>query len=111
MKRKVNLIVAMLHRPRVLFLDEPTVGVDVLSKQEIVAHLQVLHREGMTIVYTSHDMAEAEKLCTQVVLMDRGRIVCEGSPAELQNRTGRASLEELFMARTGLMYEYPSANI
>lgn len=111
MKRKVNLIVAMLHRPRVLFLDEPTVGVDVLSKQEIVAHLQVLHREGMTIVYTSHDMAEVEKLCTQVVLMDRGRIVCEGSPAELQNRTGRASLEELFMARTGLMYEYPGANI
>ena len=111
MKRKFNLIVAMLHRPRVLFLDEPTVGVDVLSKQEIVAHLQVLHREGMTIVYTSHDMAEAEKLCTQVVLMDRGRIVCEGSPAELQNRTGRASLEELFMARTGLMYEYPGANI
>ena len=74
MKRKVNLIVAMLHRPRVLFLDEPTVGVDVLSKQEIVTHLQALYREGMTIVYTSHDMAEAEKLCTHV-LRDRKSVV------------------------------------
>ncbi len=101
MKRKVNLMVAMLHRPRVLFLDEPTVGVDVLSKQEIVTHLQALHREGMTLVYTSHDMAEAEKLCTHVALMNRGRVVCEGAPAGLLNRTGTATLEELFMARAG----------
>lgn len=100
MKRKLNLLVALLHRPRILFLDEPTVGVDVHSRQEIIAHLRSLNADGMTIVYTSHDMVEAEQLCTRVALMNRGAIVCVGTPDALLTKVGLASLEALFIART-----------
>jgi len=100
MKRKLNLLVALLHRPRILFLDEPTVGVDVHSRQEIIAHLRALNADGMTIVYTSHDMVEAERLCTRVALMNRGATVCVGTPDALLTMVGLASLEALFIART-----------
>lgn len=102
MKRQVNLIAALLHRPEILILDEPTVGVDVQSRRIIVDNLLQLNREGITIVYTSHDMHEAEQLCTFVSLMNKGKIVCEGIPAELISNERVASLEQLFMARTGL---------
>ena len=102
MKRQVNLIAALLHQPEVLILDEPTVGVDVQSRQIIVANLQRLNREGITIVYTSHDMYEAEQLCTFVSLMNKGKIVCEGIPAELISSECVASLEQLFIAKTGI---------
>jgi ABC-2 type transport system ATP-binding protein len=100
MKRQVNLIAALLHRPSLLFLDEPTVGVDVHSRRAIIENLQNLHRRGMTIVYTSHDMKEAEQLCTHVALMNHGRIVCEGAPRKLTGEAGVASLEELFIRKT-----------
>ena len=102
MKRQVNLIAALLHQPEILFLDEPTVGVDVQSRQIIVTNLQRLNREGMTIVYTSHDMHEAGQLCTFVSLMNKGRIVCEGIPSELIRNENVASLEKLFIAKTGI---------
>ena len=100
MKRQVNLIAALLHRPTLLFLDEPTVGVDVHSRQTIVENLQLLHRNGMTIVYTSHDMKEAEQLCTYVALIHHGQIVCEGVPDELIAESSVLSLEELFIQKT-----------
>ena len=100
MKRKLNLLVALLHRPRILFLDEPTVGVDVHSRQEIIAHLRALNTNGMTIIYTSHDMVEAERLCTRVALMNRGATVCEGTPEALLTEARMPSLEALFIART-----------
>ncbi|MDR2680442.1 MAG: ABC transporter ATP-binding protein [Tannerella sp.] len=100
MKRQVNLIAALLHRPALLFLDEPTVGVDVHSRQAIIENLQSLHRNGMTIVYTSHDMKEAEQLCTHVALMNHGRIVCEGVPGRLAGEASVSSLEELFIKKT-----------
>lgn len=93
MKRQVNLIAALLHRPSLLFLDEPTAGVDVHSRRAIFENLRKLHRDGMTIVYTSHDLKEAEALCTRVALMHHGRIVWQGAP--------RAdSLEALFVEKT-----------
>ncbi|MDR1382157.1 MAG: ABC transporter ATP-binding protein [Tannerella sp.] len=100
MKRQVNLIAALLHRPALLFLDEPTVGVDVHSRRVILENLQHLHRNGMTIVYTSHDMKEAEQLCTHVVLMNHGRTVCEGVPRQLVGEASVSSLEELFISKT-----------
>ena len=102
MKRQVNLIAALLHQPEILILDEPTVGVDVQSRQTIVTNLQRLNREGMTIVYTSHDMHEAEKLCTFVSLMHKGKIVCEGIPSELIRNENATSLEQIFIANTGI---------
>jgi ABC-2 type transport system ATP-binding protein len=100
MKRQVNLIAALLHRPALLFLDEPTVGVDVHSRRVIIENLQNLHRSGMTIVYTSHDMKEAEQLCTHVALMNHGRIICEGVPRRLIDEASVSSLEELFIKKT-----------
>jgi len=100
MKRQVNLIAALLHKPTLLFLDEPTVGVDVHSRQTIIENLQLLHRNGMTIVYTSHDMKEAEQLCTYVALIHHGQIVSEGVSEELIAESSVSSLEELFIQKT-----------
>ena len=100
MKRQVNLIAALLHRPMLLFLDEPTVGVDVHSRQVIIENLRVLHADGMTVVYTSHDMKEAEQLCTDVALVNHGRVVCEGVPHELIREASVSSLEDLFIKKT-----------
>lgn len=98
MKRMVNLISGILHRPALLFLDEPTVGVDVDSRNRIVALLKDLNAEGMTIFYTSHLMEEAEQLCTQVAILNRGRMVCQGSPAELiKARPQAATLEHVYL--------------
>ncbi|MDR1224766.1 MAG: ABC transporter ATP-binding protein [Tannerella sp.] len=100
MKRQVNLIAALLHRPSLLFLDEPTVGVDVHSRQVILKNLQDLHRGGITVIYTSHDMKEAETLCTDVALMDHGHMICRGVPRELMERESASSLEDLFIKKT-----------
>jgi ABC-2 type transport system ATP-binding protein len=100
MKRQVNLIAALLHQPSLLFLDEPTAGVDVHSRRMIIEHLKNLHRKGMTVIYTSHDMKEAETLCTDVALIDHGRMICEGKPRELMERESVRSLEDLFIKKT-----------
>jgi len=99
MKRQVNLIAALLHKPSLLFLDEPTTGVDVHAKQAIIENLKNLHQQGITMVYTSHDMNEAERLCTHVALLNRGRVVCHGIPEELIQNASVSSLEELFVKK------------
>ena len=101
MKRQVNLIAALLHRPSLLFLDEPTAGIDVHSRQVIIKNLKDLYNNGMTVVYTSHDMKEAETLCTHIALMDQGRVICEGIPRILMDEASVSSLEELFIKKTG----------
>ena len=72
MKRRVNLIASILHNPKVLFLDEPTVGVDVQSKNVIIENLKKLNTQGTTIIYTSHHLNEAEQFCTKVAIIDHG---------------------------------------
>lgn len=102
MKRRVNLIASMLHRPKVLFLDEPTVGVDVQSKNVIIDHLKQLNADGTTIIYTSHHLNEAEHFCTHVAIIDHGRLICEGTPKELIAQQENAhNLEDVFLAHTG----------
>lgn len=102
MKRRVNLIAGILHHPKVLFLDEPTVGVDVQSKNVIIEHLKKLNKEGTTIVYTSHHLNEAEYFCTHVAIIDRGEIIVKGIPSELvRNQEGANNLEDVFLAETG----------
>ena len=102
MKRRVNLIASILHEPKVLFLDEPTVGVDVQSKNVIMDHLKNLNDKGTTIVYTSHHLNEAEKFCSQVAIIDHGKIVVKGTPTDLIAQTGQAhNLEDVFLTLTG----------
>src|SRR5690606_26556833 len=102
MKRRVNLIAGILHNPKVLFLDEPTVGVDVQSRATIIAYLKELNANGTTIVYTSHLMAEAQDFCTDIAIIDQGNIFVQGTPYELIEKTPNAhNLEEVFIALTG----------
>src|SRR5690606_38747784 len=102
MKRRVNLMASILHEPKVLFLDEPTVGVDVQSKNVIMEHLQNLNDRGTTIVYTSHHLNEAEKFCSKVAIIDHGKIVVNGTPKDLIAQTGKAhNLEDVFLTLTG----------
>jgi len=75
MKRRLNIAAGLIHQPRVLFLDEPTVGVDPQSRNFIFEHVERLKAEGMTILYTTHYMEEAERLCDRVAIMDEGRIL------------------------------------
>ena len=102
MKRRVNLIAGMLHQPKVLFLDEPTVGVDVQSRATIISYLKELNKNGTTIVYTSHLMAEAEDFCTEIAIIDQGSIFVQGTPKNLIEQVPNAhNLEEVFIALTG----------
>lgn len=100
-KRKTNLAAALLHRPQFLILDEPTVGVDIHSRQLILDVLQQLNEEGLTILYTSHYMEEAEKLCDRVIILNEGKILAEGSPEELSSRYGfSGELDRAFLLIT-----------
>ncbi|WP_316636045.1 ABC transporter ATP-binding protein [uncultured Flavobacterium sp.] len=102
MKRRVNLIAGILHNPKVLFLDEPTVGVDVQSKNAIIEYLKLLNQNGTTIIYTSHHLAEAEDFCDTIAILDRGLIYAQGSPLSLIASTkGTRNLEDVFISLTG----------
>ncbi len=83
MKRRLNIAVGLLHRPRLLVLDEPTVGVDPQSRNAILTSVEALSAEGMGILYTTHYMEEAERLCDRVGIIDEGRIIAEGTRPEL----------------------------
>jgi ABC-2 type transport system ATP-binding protein len=102
MKRRVNLIAGILHNPTVLFLDEPTVGVDVQSKNAIIAYLKQLNQKGTTIIYTSHHLSEAQDFCSDIAIIDRGKIYVQGTPNDLiLNTEGAKNLEDVFIALTG----------
>lgn len=104
MVRRLELAMAMLHRPRVLFLDEPTVGLDPVARQAVWRQVRVLTREyGMTIFLTTHFMEEADELCDTVAIMHLGKLAALGSPAELKQSIGspEATLDEVFAHFTG----------
>jgi ABC-2 type transport system ATP-binding protein len=102
MKRRVNLIAGLLHDPKILFLDEPTVGIDVQSRIVILDYLKEINKKGTTIIYTSHYMEEAEHLCSRVVILDRGKVISLGNPAQLlAERPEFKNLENVFIHLTG----------
>jgi ABC-2 type transport system ATP-binding protein len=88
MKRRLNIAIGLLHRPKLLILDEPTVGVDPQSRNAILESVERLSVEGMAVLYTTHYMEEAERLCDRVAIIDQGRIVAEGSRRELVELVG-----------------------
>ncbi|PZR18273.1 MAG: ABC transporter ATP-binding protein [Flavobacterium psychrophilum] len=102
MKRRVNLIAGLLHEPAVLFLDEPTVGVDVQSRNVIIDYLKQTNTNGTTIIYTSHHLAEAQDLCDRIAIIDTGKVIIEGTPEKIIEVTKNAhSLEDVFLSLTG----------
>jgi ABC-2 type transport system ATP-binding protein len=86
MQRRLNLVAALLHRPKFLLCDEPTVGVDPQSRNAIFEHLQQLNRAGVTIIYSTHYMEEAERLCSRISIIDHGRILALGTLDDLLTR-------------------------
>src|SRR5690606_23455001 len=102
MKRRINLLSAILHNPKVLFVDEPTVGVDIQSKEALIKILKDLNQQNTTILYTSHHLNEAEILCSRVGVLDKGNIILEGPTQQLlQTFEGKNSLEKVFLHLTG----------
>jgi len=86
MKRRLNMAAGMIHRPRLVVMDEPTVGVDPQSRNHIFEMIEKLRDEGLSIVYTTHYMEEAERLCDRIAIVDHGRIIALGTSAELVRR-------------------------
>ena len=109
MKRRLNIACALVHDPDLLLLDEPTVGVDPQSRNAIFDNLEALRARGKALVYTTHYMEEAERLCDRVMIMDHGRIVASGTLAELRRLApappprpvSGPSLEDVFLHLTG----------
>lgn len=102
MKRRLNLIAALLHDPSVLILDEPTAGVDVQSRNMVVDFLQTLKSKGVTIIYSSHFLEEAEKLCTDIAVIDEGKLIARGTLSQIISQHPDChSLEQLFLKLTG----------
>jgi ABC-2 type transport system ATP-binding protein len=96
MKRRLNIALGMLHEPDILILDEPTVGVDAQSRGAILDTLQRLNREGLTVLYSTHHMEEAQRLCGRVAILDHGRIVALASPQDLASTLAEGIVELVF---------------
>jgi ABC-2 type transport system ATP-binding protein len=95
MRRRLNIAVGLIHQPRLLILDEPTVGVDPQSRNAILTSIEELSATGMAVLYTTHYMEEAERLCDRVGIVDLGHLIAEGTPRELTARLGEAQHIEL----------------
>jgi ABC-2 type transport system ATP-binding protein len=101
MKRRLVLARALMHRPPLLILDEPTAGVDIELRLELWHYVQRINQEGTTILLTTHYLEEAEQLCDKVAFINEGEIVAQGSSAELSERYGVANLEDAYLTLVG----------
>jgi sodium transport system ATP-binding protein len=97
MKQKVSIARTLVHNPAVMIFDEPTLGLDVMAARTIVGFIRECRDQGKTVLFSSHVMSEVEKLCDFVGIIHRGRLLAEGTPAELKTRHGVGDLEEVFV--------------
>jgi ABC-2 type transport system ATP-binding protein len=100
MKRRLDLAISMIERPQLLFLDEPTTGLDPRSREQLWAAVRGLTADGVTILLTTQYLEEADQLADAIALLDHGRIVAQGTAAELKRRVGAATLDQAFLALT-----------
>ena len=100
MRQKTALLRALAHGPSILLLDEPTAGLDITSARTVRHLVEQLKKEGGTIVYSTHQLSEAEQVCDRIVIVHNGEIRADGSPEALLNSTGTTSLEEAYVTLT-----------
>jgi len=96
MKRRLNIAIGLLHEPHILILDEPTVGVDAHMRQAILENLKNLNTDGLTVLYTTHRMEEAQRLCQRVAIMDRGQVIAMDTPSALIGESGEGLIRVCF---------------
>lgn len=101
MKRRLNIACSIVTKPQILIMDEPTVGIDPQSRNLILNTIQDLNSKGTTIIYVSHYMEEVEQICSRVLIMDKGRIIEEGSSTYLKEKHKCDNLENVFLTLTG----------
>ncbi len=102
MNRRLEIARGLLHHPKILFLDEPTLGLDPQTRNLIWTYIENLNKqEGITIFFTTHYMEEADKLARKIAIIDHGKIIAQGSPSELKKQTNAISLEDAFLTFTG----------
>jgi ABC-2 type transport system ATP-binding protein len=102
MKRRLEIAKGLLHHPKILFLDEPTQGLDPQTRNHIWEYIKKMNQEEkMTVFFTTHYIEEADKMASRVIIIDQGKIVSEGTPAEIKQKTGKTDLEEAFISLTG----------
>jgi ABC-2 type transport system ATP-binding protein len=102
MKRRLEIARGFLHTPKILFLDEPTLGLDPQSRNQLWTHVKSLNEtEGVTVFLTTHYMDEADRVAQRIAVIDHGKIVAQGTPAELKQQTNSETLEQAFLALTG----------
>jgi len=109
MKRRVNIGVGLLHKPQLLFMDEPTVGIDPQSRRAILDSVKALNQQGMTVLYTTHYMEEAEELSDRVGIIDHGELIALGTQAELTKQVGEMETLILHIDETGDSQKLASA--
>jgi len=111
MKRRLEIARGFLHTPKILFLDEPTLGLDPQSRNQLWNHVKhVNETEGVTVFLTTHYMDEAERVAQRIAIIDHGKIVAQGTAAELREQTKTDSLEAAFLALTGTSIRDESGN-
>ena len=103
MKRRVNIGVALLHKPQVVIMDEPTIGIDPQSRRHILDNVKELNRQGMTVLYTTHYMEEAAELSDHIAIIDLGRVIAYGSHDELVILIGEQTRIDLLLNKTSAM--------
>jgi ABC-2 type transport system ATP-binding protein len=101
MKRRVILARALMHKPKLIILDEPTAGVDVELRRELWDYMRKVNKDGATILLTTHYIEEAEELCSTIALINGGEIIDRGTPAELKKRFKAKTLEDVYLKVTG----------
>lgn len=101
MKRRLNIACSIAHEPEILIMDEPTVGIDPQSRNNILNTVKELNKKGTTIIYVSHYMEEVQSLCNRVILLDHGKILNDSSLSDLLSTYSPLSLEDIFLKLTG----------